>query len=224
MATKRRPRPATTHINALMPDTEVAGRNITIGDFILEQINAGVDTYTAATAAGVTHAEFGAWIRQGTQIKERLLNGAIWETDFTAEEQDVAIFAGAAIRAASAHVSRLAVLAEQLARGGIEQTTTRTEVDNAGQVVKRVTTSSRTLPDAEMLRWKLQVHQPDVYGPKATIRVLVTDTTDTPERASIVEDRLRAIIERRMAAIETTATEVPPDPPSRPQRPRRARS
>lgn len=206
MATKARPTRPT--ITSLMPDDQAPGRTVTVGEFIVEQIKAGVDPINAAGVCGVTPAEFQAWMREGSLVFARLNTGADWTKDFTPDQQDCAVFADSAIRARSTHISRLSVIAESAARGGLTKRTTRT-LTRAGAVVEVHETVETTLPDVDMVRWKLEKLEPQVYGSKATLNVTVADLTDTDSVQDVVAARMREVAQQLMAsrAIEATSTE-----------------
>lgn len=206
MALKARPTRAT--ITAILPEDQTPGRtNVTIGDFIVEQIKAGVDPVNAAGAVGVMPSEFQAWMREGTLTINRVNSGTDWNTAFTAEQQDCALLAERVIRAHSQHISRLTIVSEQLARGGID-TERRVRKSVNGQVVEEVVTTSKTLPDGDMIKWKLEKLEPQVYGPKATLNVTVSDMTDTEAVADVVLKRMNEIAASlRARAIEATATD-----------------
>ncbi len=190
-----------------MPSAQVPGRDVTVADFIVEQIRAGVDPINAAGVCGVTPAEFQAWMREGTLVFSRLNAGSDWSKDFTPEQQDCALFADAVVRGRAAHIASLAVIAEQVARGGIEQRTTRRKVVG-GQIVEEHTVTTKSLPDPRMLQWKLEKLEPSVYGGKATLNVTVSDMTDTDAVADVVGQRMREVAAKLAAAIETTGVEV----------------
>lgn len=203
----RRPAPIRRGLSSML-EQQAAGRSVSVADYIIEQIDAGVHPITAAGAAGVAPAEYTTWIREGQQVIARLNAGAVWETDFTPEQQDVALFAERAVTAHSQQVARLTVVSEQIARGGIEKkrVTTRTV---AGGVVETTQVVERTLPDPDMVRWRLETLEPAVYGKRATLNLTVTDMTDGEVVADVVAERIGAIIDRfKAAAIDTTAVEV----------------
>lgn len=204
MATlRRRTQPVRPTIGGQAP-----GRSDTVGEFIVEQIQAGVDPITAAGTCGILPAEFQAWMREGATTYARLGAGADWRKDFTPDQQDAALFAEAVVRARSNHIARLSLIAEQGARGGAVKRTTRTR-SVGGQPVEVVETVETALPDLDMVRWKLEKLEPAVYGSKATLNVNVTDLTDTESVADTVGARMREIA-KRLGTIETTATEDTP--------------
>jgi len=194
MATKTRPAPPRVGIGTLLPGDDQPGqKRWTIGDYIVEQVKAGVDPINAAGAAGVMPAELTAWTREGALVFARLSGGALWERDFTPEQQDCAWFADALVKAHAQHISRLALVSEQAARGTLPpRVSTRTK-SVGGQIVEVVTTSETLMPDLDMVKWKLERLEPGVYGQRATLNVNVTDLTDT----DVTED----VIARRMAAV-----------------------
>lgn len=195
-------------ITAPVPTDWVAGRNVTVADYIVEQIQAGVDPITAAQVAGVAPPEFLAWMRQGALVAARLDAGADWTTDFTPDDQDCLLFAQGVNRAHATHIARLAVTAETLARGGTERKVTRTKVV-AGQVVEVVEAIERALPDPRMVQWMLEKLEPKVYGSKATLNVNVVDLTDTDSAEDVQLARMLEVARSldNQAFIEATATD-----------------
>lgn len=193
-----------------MPTDQASGlpAGTTIGRYIVMQIEAGADPINAAAVAGVTPAEFMAWMREGNETRARVDAGADWYKDFTPAEQDAAHFADQVGRAHSSHINRLAVILEQAARGGLTKTNRRTKTQN-GQVVEIVESVETTLPDVDVARWKLEKLEPTVYGSKATLNVNVQDMTDTEATADLLERRMAEVAKGLGYddAIETTATE-----------------
>lgn len=206
MATlRRRPAPTRPTISGQAP-----GRQDTIGEFIVEQIQAGVDPITAAGTCGILPAEFQAWMREGATAFARLNAGGDWRKDFTPDQQDAALFAEQVVRARSSHIARLSLIAEQGARGGAIRRVTRTK-SVGGNQVEVTETVETALPDLDMVRWKLEKLEPAVYGSKATLNVNVTDLTDTDAVADTVGARMREIA-ARLGTIDTTAVEVTETP------------
>jgi len=202
------PRPLRPTISTLLPSDLTAGKPTTIGDYIVSQIDAGVHPVTAAAAAGVVASEYLTWMREGQLVVARLNSGAGWETDFTPDQQDMAIFAERTVRAHGSQVARLTVVSEQIARGGVEVKSTRIKKDSAGALVETVETVERTLPDSGMVQWRLEHLEPSVYGKKATLAITVHDQTDSSAVADLVAERMAQIVSRfSQPAIETTATE-----------------
>lgn len=206
------PRPVRPTISTLLPSDLAAGKPQTIGDYIVSQIDAGVHPVTAAAAAGVQSSEYLTWMREGQLVVARLNGGAVWETDFTPDQQDMAIFAERAVKAHGSQVARLTVVSEQIARGGIERRSTRTKhvaaTGDSPALVETVETVERTLPDAGMVQWRLEHLEPSVYGKKATLAITVHDQTDSSAVADLVAERMAQIVARfTPPAIETTATE-----------------
>lgn len=182
----------------------------TIGEYIVDQIKAGVDPANAAASAGVTSQEFQAWMREGAVCFARLSSGADWRRDFTPTQQDSTLFAEAVVRARGTHIAFLTIVAEQAARGTLTaKRTTRTRTDLAGNVVERTVIEETVLPDPAMLRWKLERLEPGVYGSRQTINLTVSDLTDTDDVADLMAQRMREIGARLDGeVIDTVGTEV----------------
>lgn len=191
-------------VTSIVPSDQTPGRTVNVGDFIVEQIRAGVDPNYAAGTVGVTAAELMAWMREGTLVFSRLNAGGDWRRDFTPEQQDCAHFADKALRAQSTHIARLAIIAEQVARGGQTKTETRTKRVN-GVVVEETTTTTELLPDGDMLQWKLEKLAPTVYGNRATLNLAVTDLTDSDDEAETMARRMREVA--AALAIEATSSD-----------------
>jgi hypothetical protein len=188
----RQPPLTRPNVTSIVPSDQTPGRSVSVGDFIVEQVRAGVDPNYAAGTVGVTAQELMAWMREGSLVFSRLNAGADWRRDFTREQKDCAVFADKALRAQSAHIARLAIIAEQVARGGATKTETRTKTVR-GQVVEQTETVTTLLPDAGMLQWKLEKLAPTVYGSRATLNIAVTDLTDTDDEAETMERRMREV-------------------------------
>lgn len=191
---RRRPKsaaPDTLTITSPAPATDK-----TVGDYIVEQLQAGVDPTNAALAAGVTGAEYREWMREGSLVMGRLQAGEDWTKDFTRHEQDLALWARDARLAHGRHVARLIVVSEQIARGGATATKTTTRVDAQGNVVETRTTSESSAPDGQMVRWKLESLAPDQYGRSSKVDVTIHDDTDTEAVGSLLEQRMRAVLNR----------------------------
>jgi len=196
-----RPRPTTRPtVNTPLPNPDDTTRQLTVGTYIIEQLAAGVDPLNAALAAGITPTEYAAWIREGSLVQQRLEAGADWHLDFTPEQQDVTLWAADARKAHGQHVAKLLVVAEQVARGGLVKRETRRkrQRDPQGQLVtvEEWVTESSAFPDTNMLQWKIAALAPDVYGRKAAIDVTMHDDTDTDAVASLVEQRMTAVLEQ----------------------------
>lgn len=188
----RHPEPERLTINTRLPD------GTPLGQRIIAQLDAGVDPANAAGAAGISWPEYQAWIREGTVIFNRWANGEDWATAFTAYEQDLMLWAREASKAHARHISVLSVISEQVARGGLSKTSTRTKTVN-GAVVEVHETVETTLPDPDMLKWRLERLEPAVYGPRATLHVSVVDLTDTPDVKAKYLSRYEALVAARAA-------------------------
>lgn len=197
-----RPAPDTTiTINTPLPNlADNTGRQHTIGTYILEQLAAGVEPPTAALAAGITPTIYASWIREASIIQQQLQAGTDWNRDYTPLQQDTHAWAAQARIAHGQHVAKLIVVSEQVARGGLVKRETRRKRarDDQGQLqtVEEWVTETTTLPDGEMLRWKIAALAPDVYGRKSAIDITMHDDTDTEAVASLVEERIQAVIEQ----------------------------
>lgn len=206
MATLQR-RPRTAPSRPALGDQH-PGTQSTVADYIVMQIEQGVDPFNAAGVCGVTAQEFQAWMREGALVFSRLNNGADWSADFTPEQQDCAVFADQVGKAHSRHIALLEALAQSAARGQLAPKVTVRTKTVGGQVVEEHRTTETAMPDMDIVKWKLTKLEPAIYGDKATLSVTVTDLTDTPDVADSVERRMREIAAKLMGAVEATATEA----------------
>jgi hypothetical protein len=206
-ALKPRPAPTRPTITGLLP-TDAAPSGKSYGQRIIDQIRAGDDIVNAARSTGVSMAQLGEWTREGAIHYARYLAGADWATEFTAAQQDAVWFHTNLDQAQAQHKSGLAIGLEQHARGGLTKTSKRTK-RLAGDVIEETVTTEVLLPDAHVAMWKLERLQPDVYGRRGRIDLMLHDLTDTDDQGDVFEQRLAAI-RRQLGhpdAIEATATE-----------------
>lgn len=210
MPRKARPKPVRPTLTSILPNDQAPGRDITVGDYIIEQVRNGVDPINAAATAGITPQELGQWSREGQLTSSRLTAGANWRTDFTPFQQDAYDFAARLLRATATTVARLSLLSEQIARGGATKTSRRTKT-TGGRITEVNELVETLLPDADMIRWRLEKLAPGVYGSKATLNVTVVDLTDTDDQADALMARMLAVAEglAEQRAIDTTATDAP---------------
>lgn len=204
-----RPLPQRPRLSATMPGTTQS-----ISEYIVAQSAAGVHPEHAAGAAGVNPGEFRRWMREGGSVLARVESGADWVREFTPDQQDAAIFAFEMGKAVSTWASRSAVILEQLARGGLTKTTTKRKT-RAGEVTEEVTEVETLLPDLKALTWKLERLLPSVYGNRRQVEVSISDLTDEPDVADVLELHMLAVVERLGGTIidvqETPAAAAAPE-------------
>jgi len=202
-----REHPRKPSLNSPSPHAAHAN-DATIAQFILRQVEAGSNPYSAAGAAGIDTALLQTWLNEGrVQWTRYQASTADWARDFTPEQQDLALFYEALTMAVDTNRSRGEILLEQHVRGGLSKTTRRRKLV-AGQVVEENETIETLLPSLDALRFKLEHQYPDVYGAKATLRLATVDMSDTPDVGRALEEAM-TLVARRMAAIETTSSEEP---------------
>lgn len=196
--------------SGLVPTDLVPGRTVTYADHIIEQVNAGIDSFNAAQSAFVLPPEFQGWVRDGDLAYQRYTTAAdpdhYFSTQLTAYEQDCALFVHQLHPARARAVGRYRLILEQHARGQLTRTKTVVKTLANGKTVT-TTTTEPILSNVDVLMWLLERMAPDVYGQKASLVVAITDTTDDESSATLIEQRVAAILERRRRAIETTETD-----------------
>lgn len=195
------PPPRKPSLNGPIP----TGTNDTVAQFILRQIEAGSDIYSAAGAAGVPAPTLQTWMNEGRiQWTRATASSADWARDFTPDQQDLALFYVKATTTVDTNRSRGSILLEQHVRGGLTKTSVRRKRVN-GDVVEEVETTETLLPNLQALMFKLERLHADVYGPTATLRLATVDLSDTPDVGRALEEAM-AVVAKRMSAIEVGET------------------
>lgn len=178
----------------------------TIGGFIVDQLVAGVDPTNAALAAGVSSTEYRQWMRDGVEGLQRLDNGAVWEKDFTPEQQDIVVWAVEARRAHGRHIASLAARAQQLASGAPLERIIEVR-DASNKLVETRTTTETQTPDGPMIRFLLERLAPETYGRDVHLDVTVHDVTDTGTVRTRTEERMNEILARYNIIADETEDE-----------------
>jgi hypothetical protein len=193
----RRDQPRKPWLNDPCPHTHTG----TIQDFILRQIDAGSDVFSAAGACGVDSQLLQTWLTEAqVQWHRAVASTADWARDFTPEQQDLALFHPLVTTAIHQNRSRGAILLEQHVRGGQQKQTTRTRSLH-GQVIEETQITETTLPSLEALKFKLERLHRDVFGAEATLRISTADVSDTPAMGRALTEAMM-LVARRMTAIE----------------------
>lgn len=151
------------------PDVE-----ITVADRIVELLVAGNYLEGAAAGAGVHKDTVYHWLKTGAQVKLRAGAGSIDDIVASEFERRCAEFSDAVAEAEGRYESSANLTLERLARGGVPLVTETVERGPApvhpqtggptydsdgrevlGPILKSSTRSSSTLPDAQVIEWRL---------------------------------------------------------------------
>lgn len=168
------------------------GNPITVADRIVNGLRAGAYFEQCCAAAGIHRETAYGWLRIAGRVRIRHAKG---HADLTSHEQACLAFSDAVDEAeAQWELSALATL-ERLGRGGIEEQVVTVKV-NADGSTETSTRSSRTLPVAQVLEWRLERKIPERYGR----RVEVTGKDGEPllghdERVENITETFRAYLQ-----------------------------
>lgn len=183
--------------------TQRDGRNITAGEAIIERLRLGAYREESARSVGISKVTLYNWLYAGARARQLALSG----TKTTAEQRRYAEFLNAVEEAEAQAMltdwSRLATLAA----GGLAQVTTtivekvETKPDGSQHVVERSTRTqtSHTLPDANVLMWRLERRWPRYYGRRPDEELIDrqdadAQVSDTKQRAASLSGELRAYL------------------------------
>lgn len=196
------------------------GQPVTASDAILDRLRVGAYREEAARSVGVSKVTLYNWLLNGARHRQRLLAG----DRLTAEQRRYVAFLNAVEEAeAQAMLTDWSRLA-QLGAGGIPQVTTTVtekvvrEPDAQGRIVERVverntsTKTSHTLPDAQVLMWRLERRWPRYFGRRPDEELVDRQEVDaavddTRQRAASLTGELRAYL----AGIEDGAQQPHPN-------------
>lgn len=147
---------------------------ITVADRIVELLASGNYIEGAAAGAGVHKDTVYHWLKIGAQVHLRAGAGSIDDLELSDFERKCAEFSDAVAEAEGRYESSSNLTLERLARGGIPQTTETVERGPApvnpatggptydsegrevlGPILKSSTRSTSTLPDAQVIEWRL---------------------------------------------------------------------
>lgn len=189
-------------------------RQVRAWERIVEVLAIGGYFEQGCAVAGVPKRTAYDWLRKGADLTARQ---AI-DPDVVGTETEVIAqqFADAVARAEYEWEARALTTLEQLARGGIEQvvTTTKRERNDKGDIVDVETTTrtSRTLPDAKVIQWRLERRFPERYGHKVDVTSGGLPLQPPEERAKSLAEQAQLHLANAQA-VETTATETKPKAP-----------
>lgn len=225
MPTEKRPRGRPTDLDKVVGQREentpsgVRVVDVTVADRIIAAVRAGNYLETAASSAGVAPNTVRQWLRDGQQT----LRTPGRRTRYQALAAE---FSEAFVRAQGESEAEDVAQLARLARGGLRLVTVTERTDAKGEVVKTVKTED-TLPDAQVLEWRLERRFRERWGRQIEVTgagggPMQVDVTDVRERIAgrldLIGDRLAGAIILPPSAVheltEPGAEVVLPDPES----------
>lgn len=214
-----------SNITTVVAHDPNTGADITVADRIVNGLRAGAYFEQCAAAAGVHKETAYGWLRIAGQARIRAKGAGLDSIDLTDHEQACVAFSDSVAEAeAGWELGALATL-ERLGRGDIEQTTVIVEADAQGIVLKRSTRTTRTLPDARVLLWRLERKHRDRYGRPADLeRNPPGETLTHDERVDNVASTFTSYLQGVADAEAAAAAEAKPGPAAKVTRPRKARA
>lgn len=163
----------------------------------------GTELDHAAASVGVFVSTIRRWMRDGLATLARFDAGTNWQA-FTYDDQRLAVWAHAMLKAEGEWIVRANGALEELARGKTTTTTRRKLVmlpdpndatRMVQQEVERTVEVAEGRPDARVIMWRFERKFPELYGPRATVRLLTDDTADDDSTMARLEARLEQVLQ-----------------------------
>ena len=152
-----------TEVVARVPDGQGGSREVSRLDRVREVYRVCGFDKDAAARCGVNTDTYRGWLRDGNRLRADLLAGRIKARDLKVGDKERILLAETVEQAEVEGRLLMLGLAEQLSRGGIKVThTTIKEV--GGQPTERTVREEQTLPDGQMIRWRLERRYPAEFG------------------------------------------------------------
>lgn len=144
-------------------------KNTTTADRIVDLLRAGNYVETAAAAAGVDKTTLYDWLKQGARLSRDLAAQRTRRRDLSQHQRALVDFSNAVADAQAESESRDVMRLAQLANGGLPQVVETVKVDGNGAVIERTTKTEQTLPNAQVLEWRLERRHPTKWGRKQSL-------------------------------------------------------
>lgn len=172
---------------------------ITVADRIVANVRIGGYLEPAIATSGESKATVYGWLKLGGKAALKVVGRDPTSAGLTKHELACLHFSDAVERASSEwHLNALALL-EQIGRGGlpqvretvkVERTATGTNADGSVRYamveVERSTTTTHTLPNAQVLIWRLRHRFPDLYRDRVEV-VGASDLSDEERVAALID-------------------------------------
>jgi len=187
---KTRPRGQPSLIDAVV-DHDPDGTPVTVADVIVEQVTSGQYWQDACALAGVDAETANGWLRNAGKIKIRAKGRTIEDLGLTPHDLHCWDFSVAVKKARAFACKNMLDLLDALGRGGLKQEVVT--VKTGGDDPSTTTTTRYTLPDRQVLEWRLT----RLFPEKFMERIEVTQKTEVPaaDRADGLVDALSSYLE-----------------------------
>lgn len=203
-------RPPKLNTIVLVRDRDGKKEKVTAAQRVIEAVRIGAYIESAAAVAGISKRTIYEWLKVGAQAVDLVERQGRTLRSLTQHQRDCMEFSHAVAEAeAMAEVDDVAELAA-IGRGGRKITTTTVKRNADGEVLEHVTKTETTLPNPQVLEWRLERRHPEKYG-RTRVEVSGPDGEAIP-----VEVRVNALVaalrqHQGQEAIDATATETVPD-------------
>lgn len=164
---------------------------------IVDDIRVGLNAERACARAGIDRDTLKDWERtaSGVRARQAQLPDGEPEPELTAKERLCVDFSAALHTAELEWQANMELLLQDLSQGGRRITVTTIE-HKAGEDVKTTTKTSHTLPDANVIKWRLTRRFPDQYADRLQVEGTGEDGAIPVEvRAKSLGDSLRVFLE-----------------------------
>lgn len=195
-------------LTAIIGRNTETGDDITVHDRIVNALRAG-SYFEQATAFAGVHKDTGyGWLAIAGRIRIRT-GGDPNPAELTAHERDCLRFSDAVAEADAQWEVQTLLTLERLGRGGIPQVKTvvkrgpSPQPDVEGPILEVTTTTEHTLPNVQVLLWRLERRIPKRYRRPTDEDA---DRGDTPDGLTI-EDRQVALLDGLDAYLDGVADE-----------------
>lgn len=166
---------------------------------IVGDVRVGLNAERASKRAGIHRDTFDDWERTAAAVRKRQAQLAVDQPDpeLTPKERLACEFSDAVHDAEIEWQLQSEMLLQDLAQGGRRVVIT-TVVEKDGQIIKQETKTSYTLPDAEVIKWRLKHRFPGEYADRLQVEGTGEDGAIPVEvRAQSLGESLAAFLEAR---------------------------
>lgn len=146
------------------------GSPIMVADRVAEALRLGAHIGDASVRAGVSRELLRQWMRNGNRINAALDAGSRLEGDLNDQERAELHLARTAEAALSEGKLLMLALLDRLSRGAEVRTVT-VRLDANGNEVDRYERTEQHVPDAAVIRWRLERRWPEEWAPKPRLEV-----------------------------------------------------
>jgi hypothetical protein len=181
---RSRPRGQPSAIDAIVGERD--GVPQTVADVIIEQVVQCQYWQDACALAGVDIETANGWLRNAGKIKIRAKGRSIEDLDLTEHEVHCWHFSAAVTKARALACQSMLMQLDALGRGGLLQEVVSV-VDEEGEAKKTTTTTRYTLPDKQVLEWRLTRLFPEKFMERIEVTQQVGKVSDADRAEGLVE-------------------------------------